>query len=69
MTQIIQAVQHNELVDKDQVCTHLVWAIQVQYISGRALPSPSPGIYSAVVLAEIVPQRRQTSNRPAERTS
>lgn len=61
MAPVIDAVQHDTLLDRDHVQTHLRWAIQVQYLGGRAVPMPSAGTYSAVVLTEIV-DRIGTSN-------
>ena len=55
---VIGAVQHGTLVDRDRVATHLRWAVQAQYVGGRAAPMPKAGTYSAIVLTEIIHRRR-----------
>jgi len=61
MAPVIDAVQHDTLVDRTRVQTHLRWAVQVQYLSGAAVPMPGAGPYSAIVLSEII--RRRTPAR------
>jgi hypothetical protein len=66
MTPVIGAVHHNTLVDSDHVQTHLCWAIQVQYLSGRTVPMPKAGTYSAIVLTEIINRRTQIAVQAPE---
>jgi hypothetical protein len=59
MTPVVDAVLHDRLVDLAQVETHLRWAIQVHYRSGRAVSMPGAGRYSSVVMTEIINRRTE----------
>ena len=55
--QLARAIERDILVDDANVTTQLCWAVQVQYVGGRATRPPAAGTYSAVIVSQLLYQR------------
>ena len=55
--QLARAIERDILVDDANVTTQLCWAVQVQYIGGRATRPPTAGTYSAMVVSQLLSRR------------
>src|SRR5262245_34278916 len=59
---LARAIERDILVDDANVATRLGWAVQVQYVGGRANQPPTAGTYSAVVVSQLLHRRMRIAN-------